>query len=335
MYIDAHGHMLNASYFDKIAALGAWAKERIALNALPYAKLKPRFSEVTVKVETLNRVGYDMQVVLPQRLFDSNLCPGEIADQLTFARVLNDSMADLMEKSNGKLVAVGNVPMTGFDQGSRQEMERAIKTLGLKALMVSSNVKGKPIDSPEFESFWAAAAELNSPVYIHPIEPVTTAGRPYEAEWDLIHNVGWPYETELALLRLVYSGIMERYQSLKVIGHQLGGGLPFFAGRTTETYYQAWQAGRKVGQALPKPVSDYFSRFYYDTAVGNNPAAIECTYKTVGLSQLLFATDDPSGPGNSEERFFEYPKIIKSLGLPSSDEQSIFSGNVQRALSLV
>jgi len=70
------------------------------------------------------------------------------------------------------------------------------------------------------------------------------------------------------LSRLVFSGVMERYPTLKIISHHLGGGMiPFFWGRILETYAPEKQQGL-IGRVLPKPLLDYFSLFYYDTAVG-------------------------------------------------------------------
>lgn len=222
MIIDAHTHMLNSKYFDQMADKGGkWARERIEWG-LALAGRKPQFTDVALRVEQLDRNGIALQVVTPQQTFDSNLLPGDIAAQLAYARVLNDGMAQLTEDSKGRLIAAGTIPMAGIEQGGRQEMERAIKTLGLKGIGILSNINGKPVDLPEFEPFWALAAEMGVPVFIHPKNPAGTIDRSYEAEYDLIHNFGWPFETTLILSRLVFSGIMERYPTLKVVGHHLG-----------------------------------------------------------------------------------------------------------------
>ena len=337
MIIDAHAHMMNAKYFDQLADKGGkWGKERVDFGR-DLSQRKPHFSNVALRVEQLDRNGVAMQVITPQHTYDCNLLPGDIAAQLAYARVVNDGMAELMEDSKGRLIAAGTIPMAGFEQGSRQEMERAIKTLGLKAIGIVSNMNGKPVDAPEFESFWAAADEMDIPVYIHPNDPAGTTGRSYEAEYDLIHNFGWPYETVLMLSRLVFSGIMERYPNLKVVSHHLGGGMiPFYWGRILETYEpenQRLNYGEQV-EVLPKPLFDYFSRFYYDTAVGGSASAIRCAYEVFGADQLVFATDAPWGPGSGEFRLAEYPKVIESLGLPKEDKKRIFADNARRMLNL-
>jgi predicted TIM-barrel fold metal-dependent hydrolase len=242
-------------------------------------------------------------------------------------------MAMLMQDSKGRLLTGGSIPLSNFEQGGRQEMERAIKTLGLKAITIPSNLNGKPPDSPEFEPFWAQAAEMNVPIYIHPHNPTGQTDRSYEGEYDLMHTLGWPFDTALALARLVFSGIMERYPTLKVAAHHLGGGMiPFFMGRINETYNPADQP-RKIGKVLPRPLFDYFSRFYYDTAVGGSAPAIRCAYEVFGADQLIFATDAPHGPGKGESRF-EYSKVIRSLGLSEVENNKIFADNARRLFNL-
>jgi aminocarboxymuconate-semialdehyde decarboxylase len=340
MIIDAHTHGIHGKYLEQLATAGGkWAKERVEWG-LARAKRKPFFTDIAMRIDLLDRYGYDRQVVTPQWSFDSNLLPGPIATQLNYARALNDNMARLMEDSKGRLIGIGTVPLGGYEHGSRQEVERAIKELGLKAISISSNLRGKPIDSAEYEPFWAQANEMGVVVYIHPADPVGNEGRSYEAEYDLVHNFGWPFETELMLARLVFSGIMERYSDLKVVSHHLGGGIPFFFGRTNETYDPSSELEdksaqeKKIGRSLPKTLHEYFSRFYYDTAIGGSAPAIRCTYEVFGVDRLIYATDAPFGPGTGEERMKSYPDVVRSLGLTEEETRKIFADNIKSLLKL-
>ncbi len=334
MIIDAYSHGYHGKYIDQlIRAGGDWAKKTLDRFMAMGQKI-PHMIDIGQRVELLDRYGIDLQLVTITHTLDCNLFPGDIASQLTMARAINDHMARITEDSKGRLLAAGNIPLSGFEQGSREEMERAIKTLGLKAITICSNLNGKPPDLPEFEPFWALAAEMKVPVYIHPRDPAGRMDRSYEAEYDLTHTFGWPYETALILSRLVFSGIMERYPALKVVSHHLGGGMiPFFWGRMTESYDPTEQQ-QKIGRILPKPLFDYFSRFYYDTAVGGNAAAIRCAYEVFGGDQLVFATDSPHGPGGGELRLANYPGVIKSLGFSEADNKKIFEDNARRILNL-
>ena len=333
MIIDAHTHMIYGRYLDKLALPGEWGKKGIA-QVHVWARTRPHYIDLEQRIGQLDRNGIDFQVVTPPHHLDCNLLPGDAAAQLTVAKSVNDNMGRLMEDSKGRLIAVGCVPLAGFEQGGRQELERAMNTLGLKGVNFPSNLNGKPLDLPEFEPFWAYAAAKDIPIFIHPSQPASPVGRIYEAEYDLTHNFGWPFETTLVLARLVFSGIMERYPNLKVVSHHLGGGMiPFFLGRTIETFDPANQPGF-IGRVLPKPLFDYFSKFYYDTAVGGSAPAIRCAYEVFGADQLLFATDAPWGPGTGEGRLADYPKVIRSLGLSERENQKIFSDNTRELLKL-
>ena len=330
MIIDGHSHMVSETAFDRVEAMGgSWAQEMVR-RWKAQVQWKPHAAHVTPRVEQLDRNGIDLQVVTILPSGDCNLIPADEATQLAYARLLNDGMAQLTQESGGKLLATLCVPMASIERGGRQEVERAVNELGLKGLFIPTNVRGKPIDAPEFEAFWALASEMDLPVYLHPVDPFSTEGRPYEADYGLQHNLGWPFETALMLSRLVFSGLMERYPNLKVVNHHLGGGLiPFFMGRTGESY-----ANDAAATALPQPLFHYFSKFFYDTAVGGSSAAVRCAYDVFGADQLLFASDAPYGPGTGEFRLVDYPAAIGALGMPAEDEQKIMGDNAAKLLKL-
>ncbi|MBI4296665.1 MAG: amidohydrolase [Chloroflexi bacterium] len=338
MIIDAYSHMMYGRYMDKLAAEGGdWAKERVAQSRLS-AQRRPQSTDLDLRLAQLDKYGIDLQVVTAG--MNCNAMPGDIAARLTLARAVNNNMARLLEDSKGRLIPIGTIPLAEFEKGGQQEADRAIDTLGLKGFIFSSHLNGKPLDLPEFEPFWAYAAVKGIAIYIHPAWPVSYVSRPYEGEYDLSHNFGWPFETALALSRLVFSGIMERYPNLKIVSHHLGGMIPFFWGRTNETYhngrsmYEGEDESAKGGAALTRPLFDYFSRFYYDTAIGGSAPALRCAYEVFGADQLVFATDAPLGPRNGEHRLETYPRVIKSLGLPETDVKKIFEDNTRRLLNL-
>jgi len=331
MIIDAHTHMFHKTYLEYLATnAGSWGK-KIIDSAREITRIRPQLCDVGERLAQMERNGIDFQVTTLQHTFEVNLIPVDVVTQLAAARQLNDSLARLIEESKGRLIPAASVPLANYAEDNSKELERAIYSLGLKAVGIPSNVRGKAIDLPEFEPFWAQVAEMGIPVYIHPVAPAGHTDRSYEAEYDLIHNFGWPFETILMLSRLVFSGIMERYPTLKVIGHHLGGGLPFFWARTEETYDRKGQE-RTLGRVLPKPLFDYFSLFYYDTAIGGSAQSIRCAYEIFGADQILFATDAPWGPG--EYRLAKYPEVIRSLGLPEEDNRKIFADNAHRLLNL-
>ena len=188
------------------------------------------------------------------------------------------------------------------------------------------------MDLPEYDPFWEAVEAMNVPVYLHPLDQ---PGRSYEELYDLPHTFGWPYETTIALARMVFSGLMERHPRLEIVSHHLGGGMiPFFMGRISESNdHTGTVADHKIAP-LPKPPAEYFRLFYYDTAVGGSAETIEFCYKVFGANQIVFATDAPHGPMNGLLRLATYPGLVKSIGLPAVDTEKIMSGNARRILNL-
>jgi uncharacterized protein len=336
MIVDGHAHMNHISYLDWLSEHGGVEGKKRAERMRKGAKRRPTSMDIGQRLAQLDRNGIDFQVVTPSG--GGGLPADDPDDALKIAGVINDGMAKIREESGGRLIACGTVPLTDFKRLGAKEMVRAVRDLGLKAITIPSNVKGQPLDRAEFEPFWAQAAELDVPVYVHPNPPSLHRDRVYEGDWDLSHVFGMELDMLLFFSRLVFSGIMERYPTLKVVGHHLGGGIPFWLGRINETYDPA-NTGREdtakaVRSFLSKPLLDYFLLFYLDTAVGGNGPAIRCAYDVFGADHILLATDAPNGPDSAETRVATYPKIIKSLGLGAADTKKILSGTVSRLLKL-
>jgi predicted TIM-barrel fold metal-dependent hydrolase len=106
--------------------------------------------------------------------------------------------------------------------------------------------------------------------------------------------------------------------------------VPFFLGRTTETY----RTPREGTPELDRPIADYYRRFYYDTAVGGSEAAIRCGLATVGADRILLATDAPFGPPPGVVRLHEYPDLVQALDLGADDEAAILGGNAAELFDL-
>jgi aminocarboxymuconate-semialdehyde decarboxylase len=143
---------------------------------------------------------------------------------------------------------------------------------------------------------------------------------------------GWPYDTSVAMVRMVLNGLLDRYPKLKIITHHLGGMIPYYDGRigpglqvlgsrTSDEDYS------KVLSSLKRPHLDYLRDFYGDTALfGGGIHAVRCGLEFFGSEHVVFATDTPLGP--------IAPTIdtIKRLEIATDDRRKIFVGNAERLL---
>ncbi|MDA4129170.1 MAG: amidohydrolase [Thaumarchaeota archaeon] len=335
--IDAWTHITPPGYFDRISQLKVPRVQTEVSRMRPIQESKPHFTNKHKRIEDLDRYSFAMQVTMIQPNLDPTSLDLTNEQELELAKLANDELAQIMDSSNGRIFALGVVPLNATDDRYVEEMRRAIRDLGLKGFMVMTNLKGTPVD--QFEPLWAEAERLGAVVYLHPVDPVNFVGRPYEDQYDLAHVFGWPFETSLVLPRLIFSGIMEKYPTLKIVAHHLGGMIPFFSGRIRESYSERASSSRmaeeKAGlrKRLSKPVWEYFKQFYYDTAVAS-ASAIKCGFENFSSKNLVFSTDYPWGEDGGRARLASYPKLIQDLNLPPQEQSEIFEENIRRLIKI-
>ncbi|HZN30639.1 MAG TPA: amidohydrolase family protein [Xanthobacteraceae bacterium] len=262
-----------------------------------------------------------------------DLAGGEVG--LNLARIGNDAMAELCERHPERFPTfVAAVSMTDVD-GSVVEARRAVKELGAGGIQIFTNIAGRPLDDPAFEPIFATMAELDLPIWLH---PARTAAMPdYAAEsksrFEMWWCFGWPYETSVAMVRMVLNGLLDRYPKLKIVTHHLGGMIPYYDGRigpglqvlgsrTSDEDYS------KILPSLKRPHLDYLHDFYGDTALfGGGAHAVRCGLEFFGSDHVVFATDTPLGP------IAPTVEVIKQLDIAETDRRKIFCGNAERLLN--
>lgn len=275
-------------------------------------------------------VGYRQVVSLPNPPIEE-FASGAVAQEL--ARIANDGMAELCARHPDRFPAfVAAVSLDDVDEALR-EVERAVTQLGARGVQVFTNVAGRPLDRPEYRPVFAAMAEHDLPVWLH---PARTAAMPdYAAEprsrFEMWWCFGWPYETSVAMARLVFSGVFDRHPGLKVVTHHCGGMVPFYDGRigpgmavlgsrTSDEDYSGILAG------LRRPHLDYFRLFYADTAMFGGRSSLLSALDFFGPDHLVFATDAPLGP------IPEFVAALDRLALSEAERPAVMGGTAERLL---
>ena len=179
------------------------------------------------------------------------------------------------------------------------ELRRAVTDLGARGAMINgyTNVgdarTGRYLDAPENAPFWATAAELDVPIYLHPREPLPDQRRLYAGYDSLIGSAwGFGHETATHAVRLMLSGLFDEHPGLQVILGHLGEGLPFTVPRL-EHRLAKQRDGVGLGRAR-RPVSRYLSENFLLTTSGHfHTQALLAAIGEIGTDRLLFATDYP------------------------------------------
>ncbi len=251
------------------------------------------------------------------------------------AKIANDAMAELVHRHPDRFPAfVAAIPMHDMD-AAMAELDRAIGDLGARGVQVFTSVAGRPLDDAQFEPLFEAMANHRLPIWLHPVR--TSAMSDYATEalsrfeaWTIM---GWPYATSVAMLRLVITGLFDRYPGIKIITHHLGGNIPYHEGRVDNSF--ANMGRRTVDEdylplknALRRPTLDYFRMFYADTAMHGAVAPLRCGIEFFTANNVVFASDAP---------FASIGKCIAAverLGLDAGPERKIHRDNAARLMNM-
>ncbi len=262
----------------------------------------------------------------------------EISPQL--ARIANDGMAELVARYPARFPGfAASLPMNN-PTAAEKELERAVTQLGALGVQVFSNAAGKPLDAPEFEPLFAEMARRDRAIWLHPARggDFPDYRGEQESKFEIWWTFGWPYETSVAMARLVFSGLFDRYPNLKIIPHHMGAMIPYFEGRVGHGWDQLGlrssdDTNTRLLKAMKKRPLDYFKMFYADTALFGARAATRCGLDFFGSDHVLFASDTPFEP-TPGLYIRETIGVIESLDLPAEDKGRIYRGNAERLLKL-
>ncbi|MHA1538212.1 MAG: amidohydrolase family protein [Alphaproteobacteria bacterium] len=257
------------------------------------------------------------------------------------ARAANDGMAELCAKYPERFPGfTASLPMNAPD-AALAELQRAVGELGARGVQMFSHAAGKPLDEPEFASLFDAMAEYDLPIWLHPARGAGFPDYPGEdkSKYEIWWTFGWPYETSVAMARLVFDGLFDRHPGIKIITHHLGGMIPYFEGRVGPGWDQLGSRTTdedltKVLDRLKKRPLDYFHDFYADTAVFGSVAATRCGLDFFGSEKVLFASDAPFDPEKGAMYIRETIALLDGLGLPPADLEAIYHGNARKLLKL-
>jgi len=205
---------------------------------------------------------------------------------------------------------------------SVSELERAVQECGLRGAMIFSNVNGKPLDSPEFVPIYEKAARLKVPLFVHPTSPINST---FMDDYRLVPIMGFGVDTSLAILRLMFSGILERIPDLEVVCTHTGGVFPYLRGRIEIAYH----AYPECKTRIHNPPSTYLKKIWLDS-VCYDLDVLRSSLAYVGPSKMVLGTDFPhqiSDIANAVQR-------VKALKLPEEDEEKILGGNATKLLRL-
>ena len=281
--------------------------------------------------------GYQQILSVPSPPIEAMAGPRETAE---LARIANDGLADLVRRHPDRFPGfVASPPMNDPD-AALVETRRAMNDLGACGVQVFTNVNGVPLTSPELLPLFDLMAEYDRPIWLHPARGASVSD--YKTEetslFEIWWTLGWPYETSVAMARIVFAGLFDKHPNLKIITHHMGGMIPYFEGRVGHGWDQLGTRSSDVdytallGTLKRRPI-DYFRLFYADTALFGAAAGTACGLSFFGDDHVLFASDTPFEP-EPGVYIRETIDVIDRLAISDEARARIYAGNALKLLKL-
>jgi aminocarboxymuconate-semialdehyde decarboxylase len=326
LIIDFHNHFYPESYIRELNSSDGYARVSVDTQGRelieytgdynvvvgPHVRLEDRIKE-------MEKYGIDLQVL-------SLTTPGVERETpsrgIKLARAANDGFGSICEKYPDQFRALVALPLQD-PEAAVDELDRGVRDLGLKGVMLFSNVNGKPLDSKEFIPVYEKAAKLGVPLFIHPTSPINALAM---EDYRLVPIIGFTVDTALALFRLVFSGILERIPNLKIVVAHTGGVFPYLRGRI-EIGYNAYP---ECKENISKPPSFYFKRNVWVDTVCYDKDLLMSTCSFLGPDRILLGTDFPHQISDMEKAVDR----VKSLEINDTEKEKILGGNSSQLLQL-
>lgn len=273
------------------------------------------------RIRAMDDAGIAVQVL-------SHTKPGvqEIADAplaTALAAAANDSLAEAVAAHPDRFAGFATLA-TAAPEAAARELERCVRRHGFKGAMVNGHTRGEYLDRERFWPIFEAAEALDVPVYLHPANPHPAVLEAYYKDFPVLGYAPWGYavETGTHVLRLILSGVFDRFPKLQmVIGH-MGELLPF----------ALWRADARLTPKYPqlkKSVRQTFLDHFHLTTSGvfSTPELL-CTASVVGFDRMLFSVDYPFESNHEAVRWFD------TVPIADADRAKLAHLNAERLLKL-
>ncbi len=278
----------------------------------------PEYWDAQAKLDFMDRVGISQAVF---SLGNPWLDPIPARESVKLARVLNAEFASLERSTNGRAAGLGVLPSGDID-AAVVEIERIADEGALRGIISGPRICGLRLDSPDLEQVWLALSRRRIVLFLHPhyaaaLEELDGYGH------SLPIALGFPFETTIALARMVFGGVLERHPSLRIMAAHGGGTIPFLAGRLDA----GWRSDEQARRSLASAPSESLRRLYLD-AVVYHPRALRAVMDLVGAERAAFGTDHPFSIADP------VANLSAAGGLSAQDRGAILGGTARQLFQL-
>lgn len=295
-----------------------------------WVRIEAKLADVEqYRLPEMDANGVQMQVLS----LNANGIQGEanVRSAILHAKQANDWMVEkFISKHPTRFAGFAAVPLQD-PKAAADELERAVKQLGLKGALINgythtnSTERGEYLDLPKFDVFWERANALEVPIYLHPRAPLRSQRLVYEGHDEMMGPM-WAFGAETAAhaLRLITSGLFDRYPRQQLILGHMGEGLVAMMARAQRRFEYA-----PCGKKLNKPLTQYMRDNFHITTSGNfHTNTLNNVITEMGIDRVMFSVDFPYESMQEGATWFD------SCPLQGEDRVKVASANARKLLKL-
>jgi len=323
--IDFHNHFYPSKYLEELSKPGGYARvEKDAEGRLlvhyegDYNVIVGPHIDLSERLRDMDRCGVERHV-----LSLTTPCVEREAPKrgVKLAKLANDGFAEICNKHPDRFSALAALPLQSPVEAA-EELERAVRDLGLSGGTLMTNANGKPLDSPELMPVYERAVKLDVPLFIHPTSPMNNVAMD---EYRLVPIIGFGVDTSVSVLRMVFSGLFERLPRLKLVASHLGGVYPYLRGRIDIGY----KAYPECKVKIKRPPSEYLKKVWVDSIIYDNDVLLS-TLAFLGDGKIVLGSDHPHQIGDIDQAI----NRIRKLDIDEKSKEKILTGNAKKLLKM-
>jgi uncharacterized protein len=305
------------------AIVKAWAGDPLA--DLVQAKRAKLLDVGSGRIVEMDAAQIDVQVL---SLMGEGMDRLDAADAAALSHDANDKLAAIVRMHPDRFAGFADLPLQQPEKAAA-ELERCVRELKFKGALINGATNGVFLDHPRYTPLLEAAQALDVPIYLHPGLPPPAVRQAYYSDLPRelgfvlsLPGWGWHVEAGMHSMRLIISGVFDRFPGLQIVLGHLGEAVPFFLARSEE-FLAPW------AKTLQRRISDYFHENFYVTTSGYfSVPPFLCALEVFGPDRILFSVDHPFN-SMAQGRAF-----LNALPVSHDDFAKITHGNAERVLRL-
>jgi aminocarboxymuconate-semialdehyde decarboxylase len=234
------------------------------------------------------------------------------------AAVFNDGLAEAIAPDRTHFGGWALLPMKDPEAAAR-ELRRCVRDHRFIGGHIASNVCGRYLDDSRFTPIFQAAVDLDVPLFVHPADPL---GKDRTREYELTIVAGYLFDSTINILKMICSGFLDRWPTLKLVCAHGGAFSPALRARMQREV----DTNPQLQRTLTKPVGDYLRQLYVDS-ICFEPAMLRYVTEVIPVEQIMLGSDSPFPLGEP------HPVTFVKNALPAAQTRLVLGKNFERLIA--